>query len=100
VGDTARRDDIAPALLVPRTQVEVVLEELTEELAPVVIELRLEIGVGEARSLAPRQEGDQPFVEDRRGREGVVVRRVSARLATSALSPAFASCSRRVLSLR
>jgi len=51
VGNTFRRHDVAPALLVLRAQVKVVLVEPADELPSVTIELGLELGVGEPGSL-------------------------------------------------
>ena len=77
VRGTSSSDDVVQAFLVLRAQIRVVLVELADELASVTIELGLELGVGEPGRGRACEEGDQAFVEDPRGEEGVVARRTT-----------------------
>ena len=109
---TSSSDDVAPALLVLRAQVEVVLKELTDHLAHVRSEPRFELGV-----LEPERVGAAQVADDRlevlarraeRVRPGDLGGRLHARrlarraftLVTRVASSARASASRSFTALR
>ena len=83
-------------------KVEVVLEQLSAQLAPRDVEAGLELLVSETGGLAVAQEADETLVERVGGREGVCVlaQGRDLRLFASLASPAFPFASRRARSSR
>ena len=100
--DTCRIDDRSSTALPGRSQIQVVLKQLAQQLPAARCEPGLELVVGERASLLAGEEADEGAVDHTRAGKGsrrdLVQRRRSRD--TSCASPAFASSSRRFFAAR